>query len=364
MNVSDDVFKTKLSEFLAENAGKLEVLSGAASKQLVIAGKAVTTSSSKVSTILGRFTPDIEDLFNELGSFKNVGLGEVKGGINILNKPDYYTKLADWWEVFNKPWLTKAIERGDDIYLATIPRKVEDLIDGAGNLKGAYARELDLLASKKYKPVNITQEEWADILIWLKKSEVIGGGNLVEVTLNGKVIGKFIRGNSLEIIDDAIYGGNRISLAKNKTTTVTGTLDDVNTVAKRGVNADGTFNGITNANTANVGGINILRSPKWSEIKLKYKSVVNGQTTYDWNKIADEFWETVNKPWLENAIARGDNFRFVSSPTNSKAIHVTDDIGNFVLDASGNKIKSIFGREIDYLKSKGYTFLSDGTAIK
>jgi len=31
---------------------------------------------------------------------------------------------------------------------------------------------------------------------------------------------------------------------------------------------------------------------------------------------------------------------------------------------SGNKIKSIFGREVDLLKSNGYSFLSDGTAIK
>jgi hypothetical protein len=35
----------------------------------------------------------------------------------------------------------------------------------------------------------------------------------------------------------------------------------------------------------------------------------------------------------------------------------------FVLD-SGKRIQSIFGREVDYLKAKGYTFMSDGTAVK
>jgi hypothetical protein len=192
-------------------------------------------------------------------------------------------------------------------------------------------------------------------------------GRRLDVTLNGKLIGKFFRGNSLEIIDDvaSLHGGNRILLSTNKTTTITGTLDDVNVVAKRGVNADNTFNGITAANVENVGGINILRSPKWGQIKNKYKSVnAKGETIYDWNKIADEFWETVNKPWLDDAIARGDDFRLVSNPLDTKAIYVTDDLGNFVLDVSGNKIKSIFGREIDYLKSKGYTILNDGTAIK
>ena len=146
LNVSDDVFKTKLSEFLAENAGKLEVLSGAASKQLVIAGKAVTTSSSKVSTILGRFTPDIEDLFNELGSFKNVGLGEVKGGINILNKPDYYTKLADWWEAFNEPWLNEAVARGDDIWSASNPLELNLLFKDLDGIPIDKLKTSDALA--------------------------------------------------------------------------------------------------------------------------------------------------------------------------------------------------------------------------
>jgi hypothetical protein len=41
-----------------------------------------------------------------------------------------------------------------------------------------------------------------------------------------------------------------------------------------------------------------------------------------------------------------------------------DKEGNFILDASGNKIKSIFGIEIDHLKANGYTILSDGITIK
>ena len=35
----------------------------------------------------------------------------------------------------------------------------------------------------------------------------------------------------------------------------------------------------------------------------------------------------------------------------------------FVLD-NGKKIQSIFGREVDYLRSKGYMFKPDGTAVK
>ena len=185
------------------------------------------------------------------------------------------------------------------------------------------------------------------------------------ISESGVVIGKFTRGSSLEIIDNKVlHGGNNIDLSTNKTTTITGTLDDVNLVASRGVNPNNSFNGITAANVANEGGINILRSPAWGQIKNKYKTVVNNKNVYDWEKIADEFWETVNKPWLDEAITRGDNIRLVSSPTNPKAIYVTDDLGEFVLDASGNKITSIFGREINHLKAKGYTILNSGVAVK
>lgn len=170
----------------------------------------------------------------------------------------------------------------------------------------------------------------------------------------------------MEIIDNiTLYGGNKINLSSNKTTTVTGTLSDVEVVASRGRSADNTLNGITLSNVANEGGINILRSPQWGVIKNKYKSLLDaGDELEYWKKVTDEFWETVNKPWLDNAIARGDNIRLVSSPNNQKVIYVTDQFGEFILDTNGNKIKSIFGREIDYLQSSGYAILDDGTVKK
>ncbi|MFN4915291.1 MAG: fibronectin type III domain-containing protein [Sphingomonadales bacterium] len=166
LNVSDEVFNTKLSQLLSTNADKLKVLSGVVSKQLNIAGKTIALSSNKINTFLGRFRPDVANLFNELGSFKNVGLGEVPGGINILNKPDYYYDASKWWTAYNKPWLDKAILRGDDIYLATIPTKADDIIKN-GRLNGSYAEELNHLAQKNYKPVNLTTAEWNNIKSWL-----------------------------------------------------------------------------------------------------------------------------------------------------------------------------------------------------
>lgn len=184
--------------------------------------------------------------------------------------------------------------------------------------------------------------------------------NTSELVKDGKLYGRFFRGNFLEIISNSnLYGGNTIKLTDNVTTTVTGILEDVNSVAFRGQIVDG----ITKMGV-NEGGINILRSSKWTEIQTKYRYMLDsGDELGYWKKVTDDFWEVANKPWLKEAINRGDNFRFVSNPDLEKTIYVTKG-KNFILDASGNKIKSIFGREIDYLKSRGYTFLSDGTAIK
>jgi len=170
LTASEEVFNTKLKQLLISNAEKLKVLSGVVTKQLSIGGKTITLSTTKVNSLLGRFRPDVANLFNELGSFKNVGLGETKGGINILNKPDFYYNADTWWNAYNKPWLDKAINRGDDIYLATIPQKADDIIKD-GKLLGAYAQELDHLATRNYKPKNITEDVWNNIKAWLKTTD-------------------------------------------------------------------------------------------------------------------------------------------------------------------------------------------------
>jgi hypothetical protein len=185
----------------------------------------------------------------------------------------------------------------------------------------------------------------------------------VEITSeSGKVIGTYSHGSRLEIIskDVKLHGGNAIKLDPDATTTVTGTLDDTNAIARRGERLPG-----ATQMGENPGGINILRSPKWGEIQAKYMPLLESDdTTGYWKAVTNEFWETVNKPWLDDAVARGDSFRFISNPTDEKAIFVTagKDEG-FVLD-EGRKIRSIFGREVDYLKSKGYTFMPNGTAVK
>lgn len=72
-----------------------------------------------------------------------------------------------------------------------------------------------------------------------------------------------------------------------------------------------------------------------------------------YRKVTDEFWEQANKPWLDEAIKRGDPIRFVTDPISDAGKYVK--VGKeFVLDNKGNKIPTIFSREVEYLSQNGY----------
>ena len=105
--------------------------------------------------------------------------GPCDNGFNILNVAKaVFERAADFWEEFNKPWLLKAIERGDVIYAATDPMDlgkvfydlrpgVHDQIDTLEDLKfflesinentqqyqnlTGYGKELHLLISNRYE---------------------------------------------------------------------------------------------------------------------------------------------------------------------------------------------------------------------
>jgi hypothetical protein len=180
----------------------------------------------------------------------------------------------------------------------------------------------------------------------------------------GRPMGSFERGNQLEIVSrgkEQLYGGNTIKLDAEKTTSVTGTLKDVNVVARRGEQipeAKATLQG------ENPGGVNILRSPRWGELQKEHMPILeSGDKLGYWNKVTGDFWEQVNKPWLDQAITRGDNIRLVSDPNKPANLFVTNDKGGFILDQSGNKIQSIYGREVEYLTSKGYKVSPNGVAV-
>jgi hypothetical protein len=292
-----------------------------------------------------------------IGTMGSGGLATLWGkvdcvlGLGAILEDNYHNRLTktpegrvviNAWKILNVALL---IRLGYKVTV-TIPTAWKSLSEAIAKLRikdPALANEVENEAKQAFSAYNVT-------------------GEVVEVFSSaGKLIGKYSKGEFLEIISTGkpLYGGNIIKLTDAATTTVTGVLDNVNTIATRGQ----IIEGITKMG-ANQGGINILRSPQWAIIQAKYKSILEaGDELGYWKKVTDEFWNVANKPWLDEAIARGDQFRFVSDPTLEEAIYVTKG-KNFVLDNLGHKIRSIFGREIEYLKSNGYTILSDGTAVK
>ncbi|MEL7004024.1 MAG: hypothetical protein AAFN93_14980, partial [Bacteroidota bacterium] len=173
-----------IKTYVLSRTAQLESLAGLKTGNIDLLGQPLELAGDKVSTVLGSYIPDIKQLFTDLGSFKNIGLGETKGGLNLLNRPDAVANSGDWWVNHNMPWLDAAIQRGDDIYLATKPAKKSDIVDDAGNLKGAFAKELNHLVDNGYKPKNISDGEWQSIKNWLGKSDTSDDINRLFTTVD------------------------------------------------------------------------------------------------------------------------------------------------------------------------------------
>jgi hypothetical protein len=136
-------------------------------------GTQLVGNQNKTTTILGRWVPDMQVIKGKmLPNEFNVGteFGSVannNGGFNFLNIPDNLANASsDFFNQYNKPWLQNAIQRGDDIVLATRPTTKSDFITATGSLKGMYAEELKFLVQQNYKPINLSITEWNTIKTW------------------------------------------------------------------------------------------------------------------------------------------------------------------------------------------------------
>lgn len=79
-----------------------------------------------------------------------IALNSAKpGDFNVLNVPDELYKNSDqFWNDYNKAFLDKAIERGDDIVLATRPE--QEYLFRNNELTG-FGREYEYLIEHGYK---------------------------------------------------------------------------------------------------------------------------------------------------------------------------------------------------------------------
>lgn len=60
------------------------------------------------------------------------------------------------------------------------------------------------------------------------------------------------------------------------------------------------------------------------------------------------FWDRVNRPFLDAAIARGDDIVHATKPDRRVLFRIDE--------ASGKEVRTGFGQEYDYLLSKGYKY--------
>ena len=89
-------------------------------------GVIIRANPDKVTTILGSFRADTSEIIGNLAYPESTVIGgnSAPGSFNLLNVPDRFADKAvseRFWNEVNKPFLDAAIQRGDDIVLATKP---------------------------------------------------------------------------------------------------------------------------------------------------------------------------------------------------------------------------------------------------
>ena len=118
-------------------------------------GILIRANPDKTTTVLGRFFMDTESIIRRQLDAP-VGIVDTgpprPGSFNLLNVPDEAVKrLSDerFWNEVNLPFLRAAIDRGDDIVLATRPTK-DVLTDPVTKQITAFGREYNYLRSLRF----------------------------------------------------------------------------------------------------------------------------------------------------------------------------------------------------------------------
>lgn len=204
---------------------------------------------------------------------------------------------------------------------------------------------------KKAKKQGKTANEYLDEV-------VLGFGKVQKAIFNGKIVAIFTKGKSLELLGDKfikIFGSKVINLSNKGTVAITGVLNDVSEIKYlRSQLPDLCKQGI------NIGGTDLLSSPVWFKITEKYKNLKSANPKLYWKNVTEDFWNMVNKPWLDDIIKRGDEVRFVSDPNAEKSLYVyLKEEKQFATGLDGQKVRTIFGREIEYLQKNGYEIIGD-----
>lgn len=117
-------------------------------------GASITSTPGKTTTVLGRYKNDTKAIIEELEIPKSIDFDGNPGGFNMLNTPDnLYITPNQFWNEYNKPFLDKAIARGDEIIMTTPLNDNALYIMGTNELTG-YGREYYYLLGNGYTYVD------------------------------------------------------------------------------------------------------------------------------------------------------------------------------------------------------------------
>ena len=88
---------------------------------------------------------------------------------------------------------------------------------------------------------------------------------------------------------------------------------------------------------------NQLRYPKTTDFDAKPDGFDVLNVPDEYYKSPDQFWDKYNRPFLDDAISRGDNISLATTPTQD------------VLEYPDGSLRG-YGREINYLRANGYSY--------
>ena len=120
----------------------------------VSSGAELAGTPGRTTTVLGQYggeSGDMRRVVREVtGGMKRWDNPGNPGGFNVLNVPNGAVRWGRdaFWDLFNRPFLDDAIERGDVFVLATRPT-AEVLVDSVGELTG-FGREYRYLLDRGY----------------------------------------------------------------------------------------------------------------------------------------------------------------------------------------------------------------------
>ena len=122
-------------------------------------GVVIRANPDKTTTVLGRFQADTTEILGNMDYVKSTLISgpAAPGSFNLLNVPDNIVaalKPGTFWDTYNKPFLDAAIQRGDDIVVATKP-ELRFLKRTDGSLSG-FGREMQYLESKGFLYDSVT----------------------------------------------------------------------------------------------------------------------------------------------------------------------------------------------------------------